>query len=233
MKGKLMRKLLALTASAVLAFSTVPVQAEDVSSSSTESSSSSSGYYSAYLENVQYHQDKARDMLAFVNDFRTSGNAWYWNAGNTTKTENIVKSSLAFDYGLEEIAMQRAAEIAASFSHTRPNGTPCFSCLSKNGGMSYGENIAAGLSSVSATFDMWKEESVGYEGQGHRRNMLGDYQAIGIACVDVGGIYFWVQEFGPSTGTAAVPACLDKKSVSMEVSESRIDSGYFNTAESM
>lgn len=232
MKGKLMRKLLALTASAVLVFSTVPVQAEDVTSSGT-GSTSSSGYYSAYLENVQYHQDKARDMVAYVNDFRTSGDAWYWNAGNMTKTENIKESRLTFDYGLEEIAMQRAAEIAASFSHTRPNGTPCFTCLSSNGGMSYAENIAAGTPSVSATFDMWKEESANYERQGHRRNMLGDYQAIGIACVDVGGTYFWVQEFGPSTGTAEVPTCLDKKSVSMEVSESRIYSGYFNTAKSM
>ena len=73
-------------------------------------------------------------MVAYVNDFRTSGDAWYWNAGNTTKTENIKESRLTFDYGLEEIAMQRAAEIAASFSHTRPNGTPCFTCLSSNGG---------------------------------------------------------------------------------------------------
>lgn len=235
MKGKFIRKLLALTASAVLAFSAVPVQAEEgtFTTHGAAGAVAPSGAYSAYLENVQYHQDKARDMLAFVNDFRTSGTAWYWNEGNTAKVENVEMSSLTYDYGLEEIAMQRAAEIAASFSHTRPNGTPCFTCLSSNGSMSYAENIAVGTTSVSATFDMWKEESANYEGQGHRRNMLGDYQAVGIGCAEVNGVYFWVQEFGASTGTAAVPACLDTKSVSMEVAESRIASGYFNTAQEM
>lgn len=33
---------------------------------------------------------------------------------------------LTYDYELERIAMQRAMEIAIYYSHTRPNGTACF-----------------------------------------------------------------------------------------------------------
>lgn len=231
---RLKKRFLALAASLLLAFNAVPVQAEE--GTFTGETAAGGAYdttvYTGYIPNVQYHQDMARDMLAYVNDFRTNGAAWEWNSDGT-KTENITRPKLVYDYGLEEIAMQRAAEIAASFSHTRPDGTPCYTCLSSSGGMTYGENISAGLASVSWTFEFWKEEQMPYEGQGHRRNMLGDYQAIGIGCAEMDGQYYWVQEFGSSTGTAATPACLDSRGVDIGIAQTRIASGYFISADEL
>ncbi len=230
MKGKFLRSLLALAASAVLAVSTVPVKADD-----TVTTSSSSQIYTGYLENVQYHQTKARAMFTYVNDFRTAGNAWVWNEDGTTKTENIKKDELEYDYGLEEIAMQRAAEIAVYWDHTRPNGTPWYTCRSSAGENSWAENIAYGYDNTGLTFDLWKEENMGYDGQGHRRNMLGDYQAIGIACAEVNGEFFWVQEFGYKSSVSDPGASESKVNVDMSIAQNLIarNGGYYSSADTM
>ncbi|MCQ2480941.1 MAG: hypothetical protein MJ121_02360, partial [Clostridia bacterium] len=73
-----------------------------------------------YSFEVTYHQTEARTIFAKVNAFRTGSNAWYWNSDNTTKTVCSGLSKLVYDYDLEKIAMQRAAEIVANFAHTRP-----------------------------------------------------------------------------------------------------------------
>ena len=81
-------------------------------------------------------------------------------------------------------AQIRADELLENFDHTRPNGDDCFSVLTDLG-ISYsgvgGENIAAGNQSGKKTFTQWKEDDEDYSGQGHRRNMLGDFTKIGIA----------------------------------------------------
>jgi len=184
---------------------------------------------------VQYYQNKARNMLGYVNQFRTNGKAWYWNEGDRTKTTQVKKASLAYDYGLEEIAKQRAAEIAFKFSHTRPNGLDCFSAKASDGSTSYGENIAVGSQgapiygdSERAVFNMFKEENNKYAGQGHRRNMLGNYNAIGIACVKVNGTYYWVQEFGDRTSVKNPGVDNNTKYVSFNISPDNVASAKLN-----
>lgn len=150
---------------------------------------------------VTYNQPDARSMLKILNSFRTGDEAWYWNSDDKTKTycENL--EPLTYDYELEKIAMQRAAEIAISFSHTRPNGESCFS-LYPDSYIYCGENIAVGYSTVSSAMEGWKETDLPYSGQGHRRNMLSEnYNAVGIAKVYFGGTYYWVQEFGYTENT--------------------------------
>ena len=146
----------------------------------------------------QYDQTAARSMLAMINAFRTGSDAWYWNADNRTKTYPKPEA-LAYDYALEEIAKQRAAELVVSFSHTRPDGSGCFTA-SYNGVKSQAENIAwctANINSTERIFDGWREDGENYAGQGHRRNMLGQrYKAVGIASFYYNGRYYWVQEFG-------------------------------------
>lgn len=80
----------------------------------------------SYPFTVVYRQSEARNMLSEINGFRTGSNAWYWNEDNETKTECTGLSELSYDYELEKVAMQRAAELVVSFSHTRPNGTDCY-----------------------------------------------------------------------------------------------------------
>ena len=146
--------------------------------------------------NYQVNSKSARDMLSIINDWRTGGSAWYWNKQDSKKIQCGKLSALTYDYKLEAIALQRAYEIAVSFSHIRPNGGNAFTCTAGSTG-SCGENIAAGNSTTNAVFNQWKEEDKKYSGQGHRRNMLeSGFTSIGIAHVEYQGVHYWVQEFG-------------------------------------
>lgn len=80
-----------------------------------------------------------------MNEFRTSGNAWYWNEDNTSKTTNISRPALQWNYDLEKIAIQRAAELAILFKHDRPSGGS-YTDLNSLGVQTgtIGENIAWG-----------------------------------------------------------------------------------------
>jgi uncharacterized protein YkwD/DNA-directed RNA polymerase subunit RPC12/RpoP len=170
-----------------------------------------------------YWQDEARKLLDMVNEFRTGDDAWYWNSDNTTKTKVENLSKLTYDYQLEKVAMQRAIEIALSFSHTRPNGESCWTAYDDYGYSYYaaGENIAAGYgsayNSAQDVFNGWAEENENYSGQGHRRNMLSkNYSRMGCAGVKYNGVYYWVQEFSGSNQTIT-PTTANNSLTEMEV----------------
>lgn len=143
---------------------------------------------------MEYGQTEARSMLAMINDFRTGKDAWAWNYDNSKKNTYSNLSKLSYDYELEKIAMQRAAEIAISFSHTRPNGDSCFSLYDDMAG----ENIAVGSKTAKEAFEQWLESDDNYSGQGHRRNMLENHKSVAIGHVYFHGTHYWVQEFGYS-----------------------------------
>lgn len=158
---------------------------------------------------VTYGQTDARTMFAMINDFRTGKDAWAWNSDNTEKVSYTGLSKLTYDYELEKIAMQRAAEIAVSYSHTRPNGRSCFTLY--NSYYTCGENIAAGYNAYTTAaevFKGWQETDKDYAGQGHRRNMLNSwFTAVGIGHVYYNGCHYWVQEFrAPASGMQATKA---------------------------
>lgn len=158
---------------------------------------------------VTYGQTEARSMLASINAFRTSETeAWCWNETDSEKVA-CQTTELQYDYELERIAMQRAAEIALSFSHTRPNGSNCFTAYTSSYSAK-GENIAAGQSSAAQVFTSWQETNMPYSGQGHRRNMLNaTVKAVGIGHVVYQGCHYWVQEFGDKVVDATPAAAND------------------------
>ncbi|MCR5338945.1 MAG: hypothetical protein K6E75_10335 [Lachnospiraceae bacterium] len=165
----------------------------------------------------KYYQTDARKMLSKINKFRTGKNAWYWSETDTEKVRVKGLKKLTYDYKLEKIAMKRAAEIAISFSHTRPNGKSCFSAYPDGYGWK-GENIAMGTSRImpmSSAFTLWQETDCPYAGQGHRRNMLhSGFTCVGIACFEYNGAKYWVQEFGsPNNGKKKTKAVNGKKTV--------------------
>lgn len=144
--------------------------------------------------------DEVLTCYNLVNEFRTGNEAFYLNSDNKTNTNLVGKlGELTLDEALCKAAAIRAEEIVKSFSHTRPNGSSCFTVL-KECGISYtspGENIAAGTnaSTGESAFKMWKEDGEPYSGQGHRRNMLGNFTKIGIAYTyapDSKYKYYWV-----------------------------------------
>ncbi len=95
-------------------------------------------------------------------------------------------NDIRVSYGLSEVSIVpvltdaanvRAEELADTFSHTRPDGTSCFTIL-KEMGIGYdfiAENIAAGRADPVATVDQWMAS------EGHRENILtADVTHIGI-----------------------------------------------------
>ena len=125
--------------------------------------------------------DEVRSCFNLVNQFRAGSEAWYWKEDNKNKEYLVGKlGRLTLDEDLCKAAQIRANEIVTCWGHTRPNGTDCETVLTELSipWRSTGENIAAGYSSGSQTFNQWKEN---HDGQGHRRNMLGDFTKIGIA----------------------------------------------------
>lgn len=102
-------------------------------------------------------------------------------------------SELELDADLCAAAQARAQEIAQSFSHTRPDGSSCFTILEEFG-ISYraaGENIAMGQRTPEDVMDGWMNSS------GHRANILnGTFTSIGVGYyVDGAGAAHWVQIF--------------------------------------
>ncbi|MCH5292375.1 MAG: CAP domain-containing protein [Treponema sp.] len=144
--------------------------------------------------------DKEIDTLfKLTNDFRTGSEASYVKKDDTTKTNLVGKlGELTLDKDLCEAAAIRAKEIVQDFSHTRPNGSGCFTVLDELGikAGAKAENIAAGNKSGEKTFNQWKEDNKPYSGQGHRRNMLSTSATkIGLAyAYDPNSTYkyYWV-----------------------------------------
>ena len=99
---------------------------------------------------------------------------------------------LQINESLMESCDVRAKEIVASFSHTRPNGTSCFTTIDGNQ-VRYrtaGENIAYGQRDAQAVMEAWMKS------EGHRNNILSEgYTHIGVGCYESGNTLYWVQLF--------------------------------------
>lgn len=86
----------------------------------------------------------------------------------------------------------RAREVVRNFSHTRPNGSDCFTVM-RNKGRTCGENIAAGHAAARETVEQWMNSS------GHRKNILNpNFRELGVGyAYDRNSDYkhYWVQLF--------------------------------------
>ncbi len=103
------------------------------------------------------------------------------------------ENSLVLDEKLCVLAQIRGNELIKLMSHTRPDGSNCFSILQEHG-IDYracAENVAFGQSSPKEVMEDWMSSP------GHRDNILGSaYGKIGIGCVRTAtGTYYWVQIF--------------------------------------
>ena len=102
-------------------------------------------------------------------------------------------NTLSVDVNVQKAAQIRAKEQEQRFSHTRPNGTSCFTAL-KESGVSYrgaGENIAMGQRSPEQVMNGWMNS------KGHRENILNEkFTNIGVGVYkDLNGKYYWTQMF--------------------------------------
>ena len=170
---------------------------------------------------VQYGQTEARTILDMINEMRTSStDAWYWKQDDTTKTYCTNLQPLQYDYDLEKTAMQRAAEIAIIYSHTRPNNKDTFSAFYENS-VYYtyaGENIAVGYGTADSVNDGWREDNELYAGQGHRRNMLNSkFNCVGIGHVYYNGFHYWVENFAYRDKVNTTPVSADNTETTLTI----------------
>lgn len=113
---------------------------------------------------------------------------------NAERKKNGV-SALKHDEDIQEACNIRAQELAESYSHTRPDGTSCFTVFDEVGidYSSAGENICAGYSSAAAAVNGWMNSS------GHRANILDKKfkkSALGFYYAPNSSWgYYWVEMF--------------------------------------
>ena len=173
----------------------------------------------------KFYQSESRATLALINSFRQGDNAWHWNEDNATKTVKTGLCAMTYDYNLELIAMQRAAEIAVFYSHERPDGTP-FYTVKVSSTTSSAENIAICTGNMSAeeAFVLWREDNENFAGQGHRRNMLEDcLTCVGVAHFEYRGVHTFVQEFGRANSGASDPGAVNSdKTMTVQASNLKL-----------
>lgn len=100
--------------------------------------------------------------------------------------------ALEWDDTVAEACDIRAEELSEKFSHTRPDGSRCFTALEEVGDESRtkGENIAEGYRTPAAAVKAWMHST------GHRRNILTPKFTRGaIGFYSDGSRYYWVQMF--------------------------------------
>lgn len=128
------------------------------------------------FENLTYSEKYAKEVVDLINEERAKVGA----------------APLAANDTLNEVAKVRAKEIATYFSHTRPDGSSCFSAIE---GLNIrwkalGENIAGGFDEPARVMNAWMHS------EGHRSNILNkSFESVGVACYNYNGSYYWVQFF--------------------------------------
>ena len=109
--------------------------------------------------------DMAKEMLILINNRRH---------------ELGVMNDLQIDATLQDISMQRAAELVVSFDHYRPDGTQV-------GTEICGENIGSGAGIAELMFEKWKNSTM------HVGTMVAERSNFcGIGCVVYEGTRYWV-----------------------------------------
>lgn len=102
------------------------------------------------------------------------------------------KNSLKWDDKLGACAAKRARELAETFSHSRPDGSSCFTIYEEYGVTlrTAGENIAMGQRTPESVMKSWMNSA------GHKANILNDnFGKIGVGYYYANGNHYWVQMF--------------------------------------
>ena len=130
--------------------------------------------------------------LREIEEIKVTGTLNYTEAFNVLSLVNKERAKenlapLMMNKSLLDTAMQRAVDNIVLFSHTRPDGSSCFTANS----LMVGENIAIGQRNSAEAMNSWMNS------EGHRKNILtGKYTTIGVGCFESNGITTWVQCFG-------------------------------------
>lgn len=135
---------------------------------------------------VTYGQTQARELANQINALRKSADAIAVSNGA------VRVEQLEYDYGLEQAAMQRAAEIALVYNgQTRPDGTPialAYPASNKN----VVENISCAGSTATQIYTSWTANQTAAE---YTEMVDAVNHAVGIGHVSYNGKDYWVAAF--------------------------------------
>ena len=107
---------------------------------------------------------------------------------NQRRKENGL-SELSYRNDIQNAVDIRANEIISSFSHTRPDGSSCFTAVNVNY-YAIGENIASGQRNAAEVMNSWMNSP------GHRDNILGSqFSGMAVGVTEYQGVKYWVQIF--------------------------------------
>lgn len=105
---------------------------------------------------------------------------------NEIRKENNV-AELKWDEAMYEPIQTRTEELEKKFSHSRPDGSSCFTVYKKL----HGENIAKGYTSAEKVVEGWMNS------KGHKENILkDDFTRTAIGYIKKGSDTYWCQGFG-------------------------------------
>lgn len=107
---------------------------------------------------------------------------------NQRRKENGL-AELTYRNDVQDAANIRANEIISTFSHTRPDGSSCFTAVTVNY-YAIGENIASGQKNAEEVMNAWMNSP------GHRANILSaQFTGMAVGVVQYQGVSYWVQIF--------------------------------------
>lgn len=158
--------------------------------------------YKSETREVRYHE-KIPMLVRKVPKDQISLNEEEWDILRRVNIERFNEGEicLAMPGALQDACDTRAKEIAESFSHTRPNGSSCFTAIKNFSYSTAGENIYH-CPSKTRTLDTARAMTSWMESPGHRANILKTtYTYIGVGSYETGEDSTAVQMFAASGKT--------------------------------
>lgn len=183
-----------------------------------------------YPVTLYYHETAARNTLNEINTYRADKDSWYWDQNNRFRIKASLVSkpeALSYDYALEQIAMQRLAELLFSSYQKdqtkRPNGKDV-STLTVGGQKPGYEVVAQGVTTASAAVNQLKGSDKDYKSQPYRQLLLHpSIKAVGVAYATIEGQQIWLFEFSTSKSTVPKGNPVNgNKTMQVEVAKSQV-----------
>ena len=150
-----------------------------------------------------YTTDKAENDALVALGWQAEGVGWYglptgWALMDMANQERakVYVDPLQWNSQLQATADLRARELAVKFSHTRPDGSQCFTAWPASlSGYASAENIAYGYKSSASAHKGWMNS------EGHKANILSPwYKSMAAASFTTQNGTYWVECFSGAPG---------------------------------
>ena len=161
---------------------------------------------------------KASNDASDYFDGTTSDEVWEVLEETNEERENYGQQPLVLSQALTDAAQIRSTEIISNYSHTRPDGSSCFTAVTKSY-WTMGENIYSSPATAEEAIEGWMNST------GHRENILrSTYTKLGVGYTYDGSSqwkYHWVQMFGGDLQTPDTRTTDELLSVSMDTGSAK------------